>query len=288
MLNKRDRKITRIEEEAKSCLGHLGENWIPKFPRIIGTPPIINDEAFSSWAVRICSAYGFTVQKFLRIIGIKKRSHQIDIGYESLDLMRISALVMCDPNLIAHLNWPVDSVLAKPTFSWLSLHGIYEEPIYQYCPKCLKSDSIPYFRQSWRIATNEICPIHSVFLQLNCPHCQKHINLSTYSRLTSTLKKSLLYCNKGGKSLAQGKQKNANSSPHQDKLRKQKEIYGLIKSTSSHWKSKSLSNHAKARVNKCAAEAISKYRDEYIDGDWGELKTPPGIEWLLPSLNDKK
>ena len=179
-------------------------------------------------------------------------------------------------------------VLAKPTFSWLSLHGIYEEPIYQYCPKCLKSDSIPYFRQSWRIATNEICPIHSVFLQLNCPHCQKHINLSTYSRLTSTLKKSLLYCNKCGKSLAQGKQKNANSSPHQDKLRKQKEIYGLIKSTSSHWKSKSLSNHAKARVNKCAAEAISKYRDEYIDGDWGELKTPPGIEWLLPSLNDKK
>lgn len=262
-------KIEKIQDDIKNYLGNLGENWVPKFSRMIGVPPIIHDEAFSSWVARLSSDYGISVRSFLNIIGVKKQSHQIDIGHESLDLMKISTLVMCDPNLIAHLNWPVDSVLNKPNFLWLSFRGIYEEPIYQYCPKCLNSDSIPYFRQSWRIATNEICPIHSALLQISCPHCHKNINLSVFSQIAYPLKKTLLYCNKCRKSLAHGNLITVKSTLHREKLRKQQEIYELIKSSSSFWKSKGSSKHKKPKISKSVAEKISQYYDECINMDFG-------------------
>jgi len=42
----------------------------------------------------------------------------------------------------------------------------------RYCPECLKTDSIPYYRKSWRLGYVSFCPIHNCLLENDCPSCK--------------------------------------------------------------------------------------------------------------------
>lgn len=41
----------------------------------------------------------------------------------------------------------------------------------QFCPLCLASDPVPYFRKQWRVALFTYCPHHKVQLWNSCPAC---------------------------------------------------------------------------------------------------------------------
>jgi hypothetical protein len=41
----------------------------------------------------------------------------------------------------------------------------------QFCPECLATDAIPYFRKQWRVALFTYCPVHKVMLHDSCPGC---------------------------------------------------------------------------------------------------------------------
>lgn len=41
----------------------------------------------------------------------------------------------------------------------------------QFCPQCLTSDRIPYFRRRWRLAFVTMCTTHSILLRDGCPTC---------------------------------------------------------------------------------------------------------------------
>lgn len=41
----------------------------------------------------------------------------------------------------------------------------------QFCPECLATDPIPYFRKHWRLAMFTFCPRHNVQLYEACPGC---------------------------------------------------------------------------------------------------------------------
>lgn len=45
----------------------------------------------------------------------------------------------------------------------------------QFCPACLQSDKVPYFRRGWRIAYLVVCPVHQVLFQDACPQCHRPI-----------------------------------------------------------------------------------------------------------------
>jgi hypothetical protein len=47
----------------------------------------------------------------------------------------------------------------------------------RYCPSCLSSDNVPYFRLIWRLAVVPICVIHKEFLQSRCGNCQAPVYL---------------------------------------------------------------------------------------------------------------
>ena len=42
----------------------------------------------------------------------------------------------------------------------------------QFCPRCLLSDSIPYYRKSWRLALYAMCERHLCVMQEHCPNCK--------------------------------------------------------------------------------------------------------------------
>ncbi len=41
----------------------------------------------------------------------------------------------------------------------------------KFCPACLKSDEIPYYRKDWRLTLVPICTIHDCLLENKCPQC---------------------------------------------------------------------------------------------------------------------
>jgi hypothetical protein len=45
----------------------------------------------------------------------------------------------------------------------------------QYCPACLASDAVPYFRLQWRLRFVALCPIHQCLLADRCPSCSAAI-----------------------------------------------------------------------------------------------------------------
>lgn len=59
--------------------------------------------------------------------------------------------------------------------AWILPLGIYHRTRtaygMQYCPACLFSDPIPYFRKRWRLAFATICDQHGTLLQDRCPQC---------------------------------------------------------------------------------------------------------------------
>ncbi|HKM61553.1 MAG TPA: TniQ family protein [Acidisphaera sp.] len=52
-------------------------------------------------------------------------------------------------------------------------------PILAYCPRCLASDSKPYFRRRWRLAPFVVCLTHRTMLLDRCWNCQSRIDVLT-------------------------------------------------------------------------------------------------------------
>lgn len=47
----------------------------------------------------------------------------------------------------------------------------------RFCPECLKSDTVPYFRKEWRLSFVTTCLEHRSFLQDCCPECKSPLNI---------------------------------------------------------------------------------------------------------------
>ncbi|WP_287878567.1 TniQ family protein [Aquitalea sp.] len=45
----------------------------------------------------------------------------------------------------------------------------------QFCPACLREQTSPYFRLTWRISYVTVCPIHNCVLHESCPDCRRPI-----------------------------------------------------------------------------------------------------------------
>lgn len=223
----------------------LGEGWKPKYPRIYGVPPILKYEAFSSWCARISGSCKISIDAILKSMDIRIPSFWVDAGKAPLDVEKIARLTMCDKSSLTHINWPFDSVLSEFNFSCLTVEILNKRPIYKYCPVCLASDQTPYFRQSWRLASTYICPLHRVILRDSCHQCNNRINLSSNGRGhdDNIAPSSLLFCNQCGTSLGE--------SPHEvidrrflsDVFFRQEQLENLIRSTSSYWMPSQFAEH---------------------------------------------
>lgn len=71
-----------------------------------------------------------------------------------------------------------------------------------YCPRCLATDEVPYFRISWRLAHQAYCPIHRIYFVDSCFRCQGAAWPS--SQRNTKLKRwlTLRYCQNCGEDLA--------------------------------------------------------------------------------------
>ncbi|WP_373275388.1 TniQ family protein [Pandoraea commovens] len=91
---------------------------------------------------------------------------------QSISAMRALTLSAYDNILFSQLP-PVGNA------SWILPVGVHHRNRrragMQFCPLCLRSDTDPYFRRSWRLALHAMCGCHRCVMAEYCPACREPV-----------------------------------------------------------------------------------------------------------------
>ncbi|HBP6163710.1 TPA: hypothetical protein L6A15_28240 [Pseudomonas aeruginosa] len=142
------------------------------------------DEIFSSWLVRLAFSNGFPLHTFFNSLLEYKGSvwtrdidrHPSDQLLQLLNQHTQQPFSMLQRMTLSSYEGTFFSELPlHGDVSWLLALGVYhrnhKRAGMQYCPMCLQTDSTPYYRMLWRIASTVICPIHHCVMEDDCPRC---------------------------------------------------------------------------------------------------------------------
>lgn len=143
-------------------------------------------EILSSWIIRIAADCGMTANEFCRTtLNIPKPNlRETDRFPEESLLKALSEGTGVPAGRIAQASMAVEEgyVFSRTgsgetywTITPLTSHSKITEYTQgmAYCPDCLSSDEVPYYRKSWQYAFNPICTIHHTPLKSSCPHCNR-------------------------------------------------------------------------------------------------------------------
>lgn len=136
------------------------------------------DESISSWRQRTGFANGFW-----RFPSPRGNRHSTDPDrLPSQDEQQwLSNQCGISPQTISALS--LEARLAQfqirdvftPRLRWVLTLGQHSESGPMFCPECLRTDELPYFRAHWRYAFLTECPVHQSPLLDKCPHCDQLI-----------------------------------------------------------------------------------------------------------------
>lgn len=147
------------------------------------------DELLSCWLIRLAHGHGLKVQTFCNLIfGNRRQVWNRDVDrlgpqwlVEELCRRTSTPVFIAEATSLKSLNGKLFTQFkASGTLPWVLAMGMYHRKRssygQQYCPLCLGSDAVPYYRLSWRLAFMTFCPIHQVLLCDRCPDCHSPIN----------------------------------------------------------------------------------------------------------------
>lgn len=161
----------------ESLLGLSGDLW-PIHPHRL------KEELLSSWIVRTAHANRLKLQTFTSLsFGREAALWNRDVDRSasdellgilsrhtgsSIDEIRAGTLASYDGILFERHN-------ANGNTRWILPLGIYHRTRkrfgVQFCPLCLFSDPVPYFRRQWRLAFTTVCDRHGTMMHDRCPAC---------------------------------------------------------------------------------------------------------------------
>lgn len=156
-------------------------------------PPPLAEESFSSWFLRLADANGLPASELYAgaLPGSYLNRQDLDrtagpelirvlsthTGVDARDIRdrtfaRWVGQIFGEDDGRCRLDWlpPIGSEKARRSFGQ------------QYCPACLASDEVPYFRLEWRLRFVALCPVHKCLLADRCPACASPIYVLRVSR----------------------------------------------------------------------------------------------------------
>lgn len=142
------------------------------------------DELLSCWLIRLAHGHGLKVQTFTNLLFGNRRQ----VWNRDVDRLGPSWLI---EELSRRTGTPLETAEAgclrtlegrlflqfklSGALPWVLTMGMYHRKRaafgQQFCPLCLSSDEVPYYRRSWRLAFMTICPLHEVMLLDRCQGC---------------------------------------------------------------------------------------------------------------------
>ena len=176
------------------------------------------DELLSSWLVRLAHGHGLKVQTFCNLIfGNRRQVWNRDIDrlapdwlVEALalhtgtpmEVARRTTLQVFEGTLYPHFH-------PSGTLLWIQSMKMYHRQReglgQQYCPACLATDAVPYFRKTWRVSLKTYCLRHGCYLLDRCHACGASV---AFHRVDidrdETEEAALSRCHRCGESLGNG------------------------------------------------------------------------------------
>lgn len=182
----REEMIARSLEALGELASIYGESWNPRVARAYDFPSPLPGEAVSSWLIRYAIRKNCSPGKVLDWIGVswQKPIFWLDFDREALPWDYLGKLISTPATTLKELVPDNGDLLLGPALLCLHTDPMRMLPHLRYCPQCLASDIIPYYRSSWRLASNWICQKHGCVMRDYCPVCQQPLfwNYSTRNR----------------------------------------------------------------------------------------------------------
>jgi len=154
--------------------------------RLLNTPPVGLMESPGSWFSRLALSQHASLRDIRNLFGMP-RTRDWDFFFTRKSLSRLVLgrldLSSSDWKLADHQVRfrQIEIVLGRlPSVDRNGkrfLLGTRDRPQYRYCPVCLASDRLPYFRVEWRFRCWHWCPLHSCLLRDRCGACGQRIVL---------------------------------------------------------------------------------------------------------------
>lgn len=142
------------------------------------------DELLSCWLVRLSHGHGLKVQTFCNLIFGNRRqvwNRDIDRLAPAWLLDEVSARTGTSPEVVfntalrAYEGQLYSKFRLSGVLQWILALKMYHRKRegygLQFCPACLATDKIPYFRKRWRVAFYTVCTCHATMLLDRCPKC---------------------------------------------------------------------------------------------------------------------
>lgn len=146
-------------------------------------PPPLPDEILSSWLTRLAKANRIKLHTLVSLAFPQAQvwNRDIDRSATISFLCHLAARTRQPYRTVRDTTLPpLASALCSPVIAdgnskWLLPAGVYHrtrrDAWMAYCPLCLATDPIPYFRRKWRLAFYTLCDLHGVLLLDRCPWC---------------------------------------------------------------------------------------------------------------------
>jgi len=180
--------------------------WIANYKFHI-VPKILPNELLSSWLSRTAFAHGRTLSLFTTTY----------IKNEGANLSRIDLDFRYDEqlfNLFSNKSQlPISEILKMSLRSEEGYLFTCNECLYppkqirklldkrthfglMFCPVCLQTDKVPYFRKQWRYLFYNACPKHQIYLVDRCGNCFARVRFHKMA-----LNDAIIYCHNCGRDL---------------------------------------------------------------------------------------
>lgn len=151
-----------------------------------GRPRALPDETLSSWFQRLADANGLMPSELYHAVLPGGYLHSQDLDRTAcIDLMReLAARTGVEPRDLSGMTlarWRgrvYDEDDGRSRLAWVPPVGTDKTRRcfgQQYCPHCLASDPVPYFRMEWRLQFVTACSQHKCLLADRCPSCSEPI-----------------------------------------------------------------------------------------------------------------
>lgn len=150
--------------------------------RNTGTPFLIRPkplpgESSSSWRQRVGWANGYAL---FPVLDERTRRSDPDVGVSLVEIDWIASLHASTSEQVTSMTLRslIGRVVAdlsprsQPAW-WLRMRmsSANDANGPMYCPHCLSTDTVPYYRLAWRLGFNTHCEVHHTLLLDRCPNC---------------------------------------------------------------------------------------------------------------------
>lgn len=146
------------------------------------------DELLSSWLVRLAHGQGLKVQTFCNLLF----GNRLQVWNRDIDRLAPEWLIS---GLVAGTGTAQDRAMATTlrvfdallyvryresgNLPWILSLKIFHRRRQgfgqQFCPECLRTDDVPYFRKVWRVGLFTYCHRHKCMLEDRCQYCKEPV-----------------------------------------------------------------------------------------------------------------